>query len=322
MTTQDWDRIALEHRDAFEFALREAGLPSSEVAEALDVRDGVAYETAKLNDEIKDFWSTTQNRYFATPPEVEELYEKQVSVMNLLRNWVSGRRFRVDGTETSEVRIQIFVLSAARVPGCTATFATEEKSETGMSWDVTIFGTGLSGSGSLKVTTKATFTAASGEVKVVFVQGSLTVEKVTVLKRGRVVGHGYRIDGSRITPGTQPGVVTLAKSTLLPAGGLVATYPLASDTRGAIETYKYSDTVTGKVAFQLGIKAFGADVKLKGELKRDRSAELTFQLAGGHDYELRQFADGDGLVWGTTTRSLGSRRQAHRDTGRQSGSVK
>jgi hypothetical protein len=301
MTTKQWDRTALDHRNAFEFGLREAGLPDPDVLEALTVRDDVAHLTTRLGEQIEHFWATTNEEYETTPPEVEELYSAQVSALDRLRNWFSGRSFRVDDTTTTDVRIPLFVLSAASVPGCTASFSREQTAEGQLSWDVTIFGTGLTATGSLEVSTSATFTAASGEAKVVFLPGSLTVEKVTALKHGRVVGRGYRVDGSRFKSDSQPGLRLLAPSMVLPAGELVSKYPLADDTTGALAKYKYSDKASASKELQLGIKAFGVDVKLKAEAKRSTSVEVTYELKGGFDYELRRFAEGDGLVWGSGT---------------------
>ncbi len=299
--TRQWDQIALDDRNAFEFGLREAGLPDPDVLEALAVRDDVANVRARLDQQIKDFWATTRNRYITAPPEVERLYDAQASAGNRLRDWFSGRKFRVDDTTTAEVRIPLFLLSAASVPGCTASFAREETAEGQLSWDVTLFGTGLAGSSSLKVSASATFTAASGEAKVVFLPGSMTVEKVTVLEHGREAGRGYRIDGSRFTHDSQPGLRLLPQSVALPGGELVSKYPLAGDSTGALAKYKYSDEHSASVELSLGIKAFGADLKLKGEAKRNTSVEVTYELKGGFDYELRRFAEGDGLVWATLT---------------------
>jgi hypothetical protein len=267
----------------------------------LDVRDDVVRVRADLDNQIEQFWATTKKRYKEPPPPVAEFYNARVVAADRLRNFLSGRRFRVDDTTTVPIQIPLFVLSAAAVEGCSASFARQQSTVVQMSWDVKIFGTGLTPSGSLQVLTEAVFSAKSGEAKVVFVPGSLRVEKVTALKRGRVIGHGYRIDGSKMKPDSEPGLFVLDPSTLLPAADVVKTYPLAGDTTGALATYKYSDKLSGGIGLQLGITAFGADIKLKGEIKRSASVELTYQLKGGHDYELRRFAEGDGLVWRTVT---------------------
>ena len=295
--SQSWDDAALNDRGAFEFDLREAGMPAPDVAQALAVRDEVAGAKQYLDRQIRDFWATTKDRYITTPPEVERLYDAQASLGKRLRDWFSGREFRVDDTTTVDLRIPLFLLSAAPVPGCTASFEREETTEGELSWDLTIFGTGLSGANNLKVTATATFTAASGEAKAVFLPGSMVVEKVTVLEYGRETGRGCRIDVSRFTYNSELGLSLLPSSARLAAGDLVCRYPLAGDTSGALAKYKYSDERTGSIELSLGFKAFGADLKLKGQVKRSTSVEVTYELKGGFDYELRRFAEGDGLVW-------------------------
>jgi len=296
MRTTHWDQAALENRNAFEFGLREVGLPESDVRDALAVRDTVVRVRTHLDRQIEDYWATATVRYEIAPPEVQELQSARGSAMDRLRDWFTGKTVRVEDTATTDVRISLFVLSAPSVPGCTATFAREQTAEGQLSWDVTIFGTGLSGSSSLEVSTSATFTAASGEAKVVFLPGSLTVEKVTVLQHGQEIGRGYRINAAEFKH-NQPGLRLLPASTVLPAGELVSTYPLADDPTGALAKYTYSDKITSTMQLQLGIKVFGADLTLKAQATRSTSVAVTYGLKGGFDYELRQFAEGDGLVW-------------------------
>jgi hypothetical protein len=134
-------------------------------------------------------------------------------------------------------RIPLFLLAAAPVEGCTASFGTKSYFDRNPVWLINIFGTGLGGSAAFRVAASTTFTAASSEHKLVFLPASGAVEKVTWLRRGRPIGRGHRIDAATLHPAGAPGLLLLPKEIQLPAGDIAQTFPLADDTTQAIATY-------------------------------------------------------------------------------------
>ena len=228
------------------------------------------------------------------------MYYKRGSLVDRLREWNRGRKFQVEATRQVELRIPLFVLAAAHPAGCTAGLETQQERTGGLEWGVTLFGTGLGGSAKVAVTSSAKFSAASGEIKVVFLPASVTVEKVTVLERGRRVGGGHRVDASNLAKSGAPGLLLLGHGRTPPMGDLAERFPLAGDGSGAVATYEYAYKRSGEGDLNVGAKAFGVDIKLKATVELSNSITVTFGLVAGSDYELHRLAEGNGLIWATS----------------------
>ena len=290
----------LSDRGLLELSLRDAGLRETDVRQALELRDEVASQARYWDRQIADFRARTEHlRFFATPPELQEMITERESVLNRLRRWFTGREFIVEAREERGLRIPVFVVGAADVVGCTATVSMRREHHADLEWGVTIAGTGLAGGASLSLSSSATFGAASGEVKAVFVTVVVPVERVTVLEDGRRIGEGCRIDAAalRVSGEFEIAVKRLAAEAVPSPGRLAKRYPLAGDVPGAIATYDYAYTVSHSRTVSLGVQAFGADLHVNASVAPSRSVTVTYELIGGSDYELHELAEGCGLVW-------------------------
>jgi hypothetical protein len=196
------------------------------------------------------------------------------------------------------LQLPLFLFSAPEIPGCTATFTTESTEGYGFGWSVTIMGTGLGADSSIQTSASATFRAASGETKVVFLPTAVFVERITVLDRGAPIYEGCRIDVACIhEQGQNPAVMLLAANALPPLGRKEIDYPLGGDTPGGITTYSRTYMRTKKPFKRLGIKAYGVELELSVQSEMSKRKELIYDLRGGYDYALHRVAEWDGLLW-------------------------
>lgn len=292
-----WQETALADHDVFELSLRDAGLSDKDVQDALQERDEVVGVQKQIDEEINQFWATTNKQYFTDPPEVEELYRRRLQAGERLANFFKGRSFRVDEVAEVLVRIPLFILSAAGKTGCTAQFAIGRSTAAQADWTVTVFGTGLGGGGIIKASADATFTCASGETKVVFAPVTMPVEKLTLLEKGRPVRQGWRIDASRLQKAGAPGIRLLPRESVVVSGPVAEKYPLRDDQSGAIASYSYKYEASSKIGAQIGLKASGVDLSLKSQVELGQSVTLNFGLRGGFDYQLHLVDEGQGVVW-------------------------
>ncbi len=261
-------------RDVLEPGLRDAGLSETDVHQALELRDEVASQARYWDGQMGDFRARTGHlRFFDTPPELQEMIAQRESALKRLRNWFAGREFIVEAREEQRLLIPVFVLAAADVAGCTATVSMRREQDVDLEWGVTIAGTGLGGGASLTVSSSATFGAASGEVKEVFVPVAVPVERVTVLKDGRRIGEGYRIDAAalRVSKGFEAAVRRLPGEAVSSVGRLAKRYLLAGDVPGSIATYDYMYTGSHSRKVTLGVQAFGADLHVSASTAPSRS---------------------------------------------------
>jgi hypothetical protein len=300
VSARSWADSVLSDRSLLEPSLRDAGLGETDVQQALELRDEVASQARYWNGQIADFRARTEHlRFFATPPELQEMITQRESVLNRLRAWFAGREFIVEAREERRLPIPVFVVAAADVAGCTAAVSMRREHDADLEWGVTIAGTGLGGGASLTLSSSATFGAASGQVKAVFVTVVVPVERVTVLEDGRQIGEGCRIDAAalRVSGEFEIAVKHLQDEAVPAAGRLAKWYPLAGDVPGAITTYDYTYTVSRSRTVSLGVQAFGADLHVSAAISPSRSVTVTYELVGGSDYELHELAEGCGLVW-------------------------
>ncbi len=192
VSARSWADSALADRDVVEPSLRDE-LRETDVLRGARATRRRGAPAQSWDGQIDDFRApkTGDMRGWVTPPELEEMIVKRDSAVDRLRDWLAGRAFIVEAREDRELRIPVFVLAAADVPGCTATVSMKRERGVDLEWGVTIIGTGLGGGANVTVSSSATFSAASGEVKAVFVPAVVPVERVTVLKDGRRIGEGY-----------------------------------------------------------------------------------------------------------------------------------
>jgi len=296
--TEPWDEAALTRRDAFDASRRDAGLDDTAVREALELRDEAAAEAEHWDTEIQAFRERTKHIDFAFPPQqLQGMVHRRSSVLNRLRDWVAHREFQVDAREDVELPIPLFVLAAPDRPGCSATVETRQDGTRALQWSVKIFGTGLGGNATLAAGSSSTFSAASGEIKVVFLPVSLPVENVTVFEDGDVIACGRRVDASKLERSGELGLLLLPKGASPPIGPVAQRFPLSGDTTEAVATFQYTYERSGGGELSVGAKAFGAELKLEAKVDLSESVTVTYELVAGVDYELHRLAEGDGLVW-------------------------
>lgn len=292
---EDWVDAALQSRAAFGSGLRSIGLPEDEVKRAVSLRDDTEEQLRAIELEIESY--RPPGVLFARDPVPPELYAQQRSVRRRLTDYFNDREVHVLDTVVKEVRVPLFVLASADVPGCTATFDQQEMHSRPLTWSMTVFGNGLSGSRELKTSAEASFTAEAGQAKVVFQPLKLMLQRVAVLQGGRQVGGGVQVDSGSIRTDSSPGLLLLSAEARPPAGPSVRRFPLAGDTTGAVATYTWVYARTSKKNLTLGVDAFYTNLSLTVGTELTTQVTLEYGLRGGHDYVLLSTAEGDGLLW-------------------------
>jgi hypothetical protein len=112
------------------------------------------------------------------------------------------------------------------------------------------------------------------------------VDRVTILERGRVIGGGHRVNGAGLRQKGAPGLLLLPPDAVPPLGKRVENYQLSGDGSGATAEYKYEYGHSSNIEHKIGVKAFGADIKLVAQTQLCTSITLAYGLRGGFDYEL------------------------------------
>ena len=325
VTVRSWEASAVDDADRFAADLQTLGLHQDDVDEGAALARSIETEAA---DVAKAVWDRHQTDMFAAPgagdgdgdgvgagvgagsigvdgATTDALKAYQFSKDNALTklsNWFAGRKIVVDSREPAQVCLPLFVLSAYSTPGCVSTYQTTMDQSHKLGWNVTIFGTGLSGEATVSSSVTSTLTADAGQAVLVFLPITVAVEQVRVVaKDGTTLSSGQRVD---VSPAQQehpvPGGRLLDAGALPAPGAFVQTYSLAGYGAGAPAEYQYVYTQEKAASLQVGVKVHGADISLTGSVSMSTSVTLDFKLAGGRDYRLSRLADGDGdgLVWG------------------------
>jgi hypothetical protein len=286
---------AIESREAFDSGLRAIGLPESEVARIVSLRDETDTQLRAVNAEIRRY--RPPDEHYAFDPVPPNLYVRRDSLWRRLADSLAGREIRVLEATDADVRVPLFVLSCPDVDGCAAAFDREEMRGHALAWSLTVYGSGVGGSRDVSASASAGFTAAAGETKLVFIPLTVTVQRVAVLEAGRQIGTGVQVDGSSVRTDSNPGLLLLPPGTTPPEGAPVQRFPLAGDTTGALATYQWKYTRTSKRNAEVGLEAFGMKASLKVGSELSTQVVLKYELRGGYDYVLLNVAQGDGLLW-------------------------
>jgi hypothetical protein len=290
VTMRSWQESALDDADRFMSDLQMLGLHQDEVNHGVELA-----RSAGSGGSVEPGGSGLSG----TPKSYDFV---QGDPLTRLSNWFSGRKIVVDSRAPADVILPLFVLSAYSTPGCVSTYQTTSDQSHKLGWNVTIFGTGLSGEATVSSSVTSTLTAEAWQAVLVFLPITVAVEQVRVVaKDGSTVSSGQRID---VSPAQQerpvPGGRLLDASALPAPGEFVQTYSLAGYPAGSPASYQYVYTQEKAASLQIGVKVSGADVSVTGSVSMSTSVTLDFRLAGGRDYRLSRLADGngDGLVWG------------------------
>jgi hypothetical protein len=297
---RDWEELALEKRTRFSSDLRGMGLPPMLIGQGLKVRDAA---TAEVSKAVADFWRHHGVKYIQTPPEVERevdlVYDSARSqAWARLRDWLAGRAIEVESRVPVDLRLPLFLLSAPGARGCSAEFTSGTGHEGNIGWSLTIAGTGLGGEGNVAVSTSATFEAANGQRKVIFLPVTVVLETLVLSERSGAPLHLYRIDIAGLDEqDPAPGSLSLAPDTEPPLGSFVKTYPLAGDTSGTITTfgYEYRRGKAGKLT--VGVTTHDVELGLTAESRMQSAVGLKFKLRSGLDYRLHKTLEGNRVLW-------------------------
>lgn len=292
---------AVKSRQAFESGLRSIGLPDSQVAQAVSLRDETDIRLREIDAEIQRYHPPGVR--FALDPTPPGLYSQRNSVWRRFADWFSNKKIEVLEAADTEVRVPLFILGCAEADGCTATFDREEMKGRSLSWNMTLYGNGASGSRELSASASATFTAAAGQTKVVFVPLTLTLQRIIVLEADRPIATGIQVDSSSVRADSSPGLRVLPPETRLPAGPAVQRFPLAGDTTGALATYQWTYQQTSEKHLEIGLEAFNSKMTLSVGTELTTLVTLKYELRGGYDYILLSAAEGDGLLWAPPRRA-------------------
>lgn len=319
VTMRGWQSSAVDDTDRFAADLQTLGLHQDEIDGGTQVARSIE---AEATDAAKAVWDSNRVRYITAPgggsgvdggtglsgaddPAGDALRAYQFTRENALTklsNWFAGRKIVVDSRTPAQVYLPLFVLSAYATPGCVSTYQTTTDQSHKLGWNVTIFGTGLSGEATVSSSVTSTLTANAGQAVLVFLPITVAVEQVRVVdKDGTTLSSGQRID---VSPAQQehpvPGGRLLDSATLPAPGEFVQTYSLAGYGAGSPAEYQYVYTQEKAASLQVGVKVSGADICVTGSVSMSTSVTLDFKLVGGRDYRLCRLADGDGdgLVWG------------------------
>ena len=290
---------------AFKQGLRAAGFPESDIIEAAAVRnvESCGRRTRPYYDQYESDHYPEKQQYpgrhvrdgkyfYETAPVVDRPLDN--IRWSRLVDWFSGRRVTVLETAKIPVRIPLFLLGCADVDGCTAVLSHEATKSQTLAWDMTIYGSGLSGSRDITTVVAAKFSAAAGQVKVIFLDLTLPVQRIEITKDGRTIGTGFQIDGANVQPAASPGLCLLSAASRPPTGGEITRFPLAGDTTGALSTYQWTYKRSTKMTATLGVKAFNSALTLNYGSTLTDQVSLTYELRGGHNYGLLAAAQGHG----------------------------
>jgi hypothetical protein len=297
-----WEERALANPGDFAADIRKLGLPDKEVESALDlatsaktevegVRFGLGFHSEEPSPEEK---AETLRIYNST----------RISAIDRLANWWRRRAIRVDDRTMVKLDLPLFVFSAASVPGCVTSFTMQRDKAQDLGWSVAIFGTGLSADATVSVSASATFRAAAGQAKLVFLPVTVAVERVTVLDHGKPISQAHRIDVSSLGQQvSDPGLLLLSADARPALGMRARRYELAGDQTGGISSFEYLYRTSVKLAPAASINVYGLNLGLHYETRLEQDVMLAYDLSGGYDYELRETIYGDGVLWSTPGRS-------------------
>ena len=299
-----WEDVALDNPQRFAAEMAVLGLQDEHIQSALNL---VTSAQAEIRRTV---WGVDADELIdpQAPPTSEQAAEEhrvyssaRASAVSKMADWMRQRSIRIEESTTTQLRFPLFVISAASVPGCATSFAIEDTKDQDIGWSVTILGTGLGADSTVHASTSATFRAAAGEAKVVFLPVTIVVERVSIMNRGKPVSQGHRIDVSGLSKQKgNPGLLLLAADARPLFGRQEDRFELAGDTTGEIASFVVNYGRTRKLPVRIGVRAYGVDLGLSFQTAIERRVTMAYDLAGGYDYELYRTAEGDGVLWAAT----------------------
>lgn len=296
-----WEEVAFDDAGRFEADARATGLREDYVAQGMEVLGSAQNEAAEA---VRSFWQNQPLQYIEAPEwlltEAGEVYRTSRDTgLGRLRRWFAGQRVVVDRRDPTQVNLPLFLLAAPDVPGCVSTYEATDDRTRKLGWNVTIFGTGMSGAATVTSSVSSTLSADAGQALLIFLPVTVAVEQIRVVaKDGKTLGSGRRVDVSGAgQEHSAPGGLTLDAAALPAPGSRIETFPLAGYAAAKTAEYSRAYSQERSTKFTVGVKAAGVEASVAGEVSMGAKVTLTYQLTGGRDYHLCTPADGSGRVW-------------------------
>jgi hypothetical protein len=292
-----WE-LAVEHRTAFADGLTQLGLNDEDRADALRVRDTVAGEVLQLGDE---YAAIARAAYRPAPVrEAIAILEERRTAHERLAAWFADRRFEVRARATTDVRIPLFVIAAPDVAGCRTELWPTGTPAAALSARFTLFGTGGGGGATGLATITDGVCTGPGTSRLVFVPVKVTVAKVTVYGNQGLAGQGLQVSitGAPRTAGTY--AVQLEADTPSPIGRRLQTCAHRNDAPDICAYERIPAHAPPEIReVRLPITIEDMEAVVTAAVALSGPVTIAADLAGGHDYDLHDLAQGHGIGWRT-----------------------
>lgn len=237
-----------------------------------------------------------------------------------LKSWllriIRRREYRTERSRTAQIDVPLFKLHSPAVRGSKATYQEKSAEEARDGWWVTIVGTGMGATQTVRVEYATKFISENGDYKAIFVPVILRVSLIAIYEKGRLQNRRLRteVDRSTFERAFNKGVKLLSSGELVKDMALTrpkaVSFRLAGDTSQAISTFERTWMVGDEVKTSLGVKMFKIGTTMEVGVRREEKLTLTFDLPGGRDYHLLRLSREHGVVWkvGRTTHGAASPR--------------
>jgi hypothetical protein len=195
-----WEERALSDADVFRRGLTEIGLPADQLDEAMAFHESLQ---ESLTSSYRAAEYSLRRIQFKDPDGAMAFFHERLragrrTIVARLHDWVAGRKLVFEDVDVTFVDVPIFVLASPRVRGSAVALTRTSTQEVAGRWSVRVLGVGLAASQGYDATVGSKLTSSSGHDKLVLQPVELAIVRVTVLKRGRVVGGASR--SKRRTP--------------------------------------------------------------------------------------------------------------------------
>jgi hypothetical protein len=221
-----------------------------------------------------------------------------------LANIVRRRRRKVEKTGTARVDIPLFKLHSPSVPGSKVTWQESTAETRAGSWSVTIFGIGMGADQTLTVIYEDKYSNYGGEYDLIYATVTMRWWLVSLYERGKKGASGKPIST------TIEGEVDESVRRHPLGRGVRPCDELADDLNSVLEPplatydvrtpnpwtpgYEWEKATEFDVRF--GIAQIGISAAARASVHPQHKVTLTFELPGGHAYELLRLAKAPGIV--------------------------
>ena len=220
---------------------------------------------------------------------------------------IARRRIRnVEKKDTARVDIPLFKLHSPSVRGSKVTWEESTAQTRGGTWLVTIFGIGMGADQTLSVVYEDKYSNHDGAYDLIYATVVMRWRLVSFYER-RAKGARGKLISSAIEAEVDErvrrhplgrGVKRLSNDELVDDMNFVLDPPV--DKREVLTSdpwtraYEWRESTEFEV--RLGIPQIGISAAAKASVRPQHTVKLTFELPGGHEYELLRLANAPGIV--------------------------